>query len=173
MDRILIFSKMMRAQFQSTQISSEDRHARHLQSLRILKRDAFPKFKTIIWTFGYAMPRMGITTHYATSEEAKEIKEHTVMEFIERALQYCLANGAEPHHLVHFYLNCYGLDSTFVFNPAGIKKVTFEELLSDHNIENVVDKFMVMIQSGKTVYLDEYTNLKIYAFDITGYEHLL
>ena len=55
------------------------------------------------------------------------------------------------------------MDSDFIFNGVGPKRVTFKQMRGGR-LRDVVTGFSKMIQSGKDVSLDEYTVITFYAF---------
>ena len=55
------------------------------------------------------------------------------------------------------------MDSDFIFNGVGPKRVTFKQM-REGRLRDVVTGFSKMIQSGKDVSLDEHTVITFYAF---------
>ena len=68
------------------------------------------------------------------------------------AYQKCIQNGALITDIVHFYLECGGLDFSFCFNPNGPFGVTIGNILLPDGLRNVVEGFATMLQLGKDVF---------------------
>ena len=66
-----------------------------------------------------------------------------------------------PYAIIHIYVHC--MDSDFIFNGVGPKRVTFKQM-REGRLRDVVTGFSKMIQSGKDVTLDDRTVITFYAF---------
>ena len=73
--------------------------------------------------------------------------------------------GCPLNSIIHFYLHCEGLDSDFVWNGIGRNLKTLRQLLDRNMITEITGKFMMMIQSGREVDLNDRTRLTIMAFN--------
>ena len=49
--------------------------------------------------------------------------------FFRAALDQCVKDGALPADIIHLYLECDGMDHSFVHNPAGTFAITLQQLL--------------------------------------------
>ena len=82
-----------------------------------------PNFRIHGWTFhvrGMAMRFNPPSVKKAISSELERI-------IIVGALKQVHHDGAQMTNLVHFYLECAGLDFSFCFNPSGANAVTLGE----------------------------------------------
>ena len=109
-------------------------------------------------------PTENITTH--GTDTPKEVKHNheEVREVIEAGLQELYERGIPDYAIIHFYMNCEGMDQTFMFTGAGPKRKTLKQLRQGHDLDEIIDKFAQMIQSGRNVTLDNHTQLTFYAF---------
>ena len=67
------------------------------------------------------------------------------------------------HTYIYIYIHCKGMDSDFIFNGVGPKRVTLKQM-REGRLRDVVTGFSKMIQSGKDVTLDDHTVITFYAF---------
>ena len=74
--------------------------------------------------------------------------------------------GCPLNCIIHFYLHCKGLDHDFVWNGIGRHLKTLRQMLDRNLITEITGKFMMMIQSGREVDLNDRTRLTIMAFNL-------
>ena len=75
-----------------------------------------------------------------------------------------LQGGALPTDIIYLYLQCDGMDHSFVHNPAGTFAITLQQLLDPNGLHVFLEWFAQMIYSGHNVSLDNQTQLTIYAY---------
>ena len=114
--------------------------------------------------FGLSHPTENITTHGTDTLKEVKHKHEEVREVILAGLEEMYTRGVPDYAIIHFYLNCEGMEQTFIFNGAGSKRKTLRQLRFGNDLDDIIDKFAHMIQSGKDVTLDERTSLTFYAF---------
>ena len=85
-------------------------------------------------------------------------------EVILAGLEEMHTRGVPDYAIIHFYLNCEGMEQTFMFTGAGPKRKTLKQLRQGNDLDPIIDKFALMIQSGRNVTLDNHTQLTFYAF---------
>ena len=68
-----------------------------------------------------------------------------------------------PYAIIHIYLKCEGMDSDFMFNGVGPNRVTLANM-KGAKLQQIIDQFGSIIQSGKNVAIDDHTVLTLYAF---------
>ena len=56
------------------------------------------------------------------------------------------------------------MDQAFIFSGAGPNRKTLKQLLYGQELDDIIDKFAQMIQSGRNVTLNSDTKLTFYAF---------
>ena len=77
------------------------------------------------------------------------------------AFQKCFLDRAVHTNIVHFFLECGGLDFSFYFNPCDPFGVTIGNFLLPDRLHNILEWFTVMFQSGKNVFINKHTILKV------------
>ena len=55
------------------------------------------------------------------------------------------------------------MDQTFIFSGSGPGRKTLKQLRHGAALENIIDKFVQMIQSSKDLALDEHRTITFYA----------
>ena len=65
--------------------------------------------------------------------------------------------------LLFIYIHCKEIDSDFIFNGVGPKRVTFKQM-REGRLRDVITGFSKMIQSGNDVSLHDHTVITFYAF---------
>jgi hypothetical protein len=107
-----------------------------------------------------------LTFHKNTPDREKR----EVLGVMEHVFRECLKiveqREGDRTHMLHLYLHCTGMDSSFGFHPTGDKAVTLHDALSGDAILHMLRKFAKMIQSGKEVYLDNHSWLMVYTFGL-------
>ena len=91
-------------------------------------------------------------------------KHEEVREVILAGLEEMHTRGVPDSAVIHFYLNCEGMEQTFIFNGTGSKRKTLRQLRFGNDLDDILDKFAQMIQRGRNVTLDNDTRLIFYAF---------
>ena len=107
--------------------------------------------------FGLSHPTENITTHSTDTPKEVKHKHEEVREVILAGLEELYERGIPDYAIIHFYLDCEGMEQTFIFNGAGSKRKTLRQLRFGNDLDEIIDKFAQMIQSGKDVTLDNDT----------------
>ena len=138
-------------------------HAKH-KKLDLRNCSTQSAFSCQKFEFGLSHPTENITSH--STDTPKEVKhEHEeVREVILAGLEEMYERGVPDYAIIHFYLNCEGMDQTFIFSGSGPRRKTLRQLRQGHDLDEIIDKFALMIQSGRNVTLDNNTRLVFYAF---------
>ena len=103
-----------------------------------------------------------VTTHSSTPQEVQ--KADSVLEIVLKdGLDIMHEKHIPPYAIIHIYIHCKEMDSDFIFNGVGPKRVTFKQM-REGRLRDVVTGFSKMIQSGKDVTLDDHTVITFYAF---------
>ena len=98
--------------------------------------------------------------HYDPPERRTEVKNEIASLLLE-AFRYALSSGARGDDIVHFYLDCTGLDFRFAHNPAGRKILYLKHLMDPKVLDPVLETLANIIQSNKDVYVDQHTRLTL------------
>ena len=147
-------------QFNLTEVSDTVARAHQFRELVVREGPAvLPNFRARRWVFHIRGRRMRLSLHNYDSP-AQRIMVLNEIEFLLRcAFQKCIQDGAAMTDIVHFYLECGGLDFSFCFNPSGPYGVTIGNILLPDGLRDVLERFAAMLQSGKDVFIDEHTIL--------------
>ena len=123
-----------------------------------------PNFRNRAWTFNVEGVDMRLTSHRDDPPSVKKAVVSELESLFLGALNQCVTDGASENDLVHINLDCSGLEYRFQFNPSGPHAVTLGTLLADNGLHTVLEMFAQLIQSGKDVFIDQHTKLKVYTF---------
>ena len=106
-------------QFNLTEVSDTIARAHQFRELVIREGPAhLPNFRARRWVFHIRGRKMRLSLHNY-DPPAQRIMVMNEIEFLLRcAFQKCLSDGAVHTDIVHFYLECGGLDFSFCFNPS-------------------------------------------------------
>ena len=88
-------------------------------------------------------------------QEAKQVLLEGLNEMYDR--------GTPDYAIIHFYIHCEGMETDFIFSGAGANR-TMKQLRHGNDLDEIIDKFAQMIQSGKNVSLDDHTRIIFSAF---------
>ena len=124
-----------------------------------------PKFRARKWVFRVQSSHPHrITMHHFDSEANKQHAMNEIEFFFRSALDQCVRDGALPTDIIHLYLECDGMDFTFVHNPAGPFAISLQQLLEPNGLHIILERFAQMIQSGRNISLDNNTRLTICSY---------
>ena len=102
--------------------------------------------------------------HHFDSPQNKQRAMSEIEFFFRAALDQCVKDGALPTDIIHLYLECDGMDHSFVHNPDGPFAIRLQQLLEPNGLHVILERFAQMIQSGRNVSLDNQTRLTICAY---------
>ena len=104
-----------------------------------------------------------VMTHSSSTPQEVQ-KVNSVLEIVLKdGLDIMHEKHIPPYAIIHIYIHCKEMDSDFIFNGVGPKRVTFKQM-REGRLRDVVTGFSKMIQSGKDVTLDDHTVITFYAF---------
>ena len=86
-----------------------------------------PNFRIHGWTFHVRGVDMRLSMHVNDPPSVKKAVSSELERIIIGALKQVHRDGAQLTDLVHFYMECAGLDFSFCFNPSGANAVTLGE----------------------------------------------
>ena len=114
--------------------------------------------------FGLIHDEENITAH--ASDTPKEVKQkyEEVKEVLESGLNELHQKDVPDYAIIHFYMNCEGMEQSFMLTGAGPHRKTLKQLRNGDGLDEIIDKFAQMIQSGRNVTLDDHTKIVFYAF---------
>ena len=98
-------------------------------------------------------------THSSTPQEVQ--KADSVLEVVLKdGLDIMHEKHVPPYAIIHIYIyiyiHCKEMDSDFIFNGVGPKRVTFKQI-REGRLRDVITGFSKMIQNWKDVSLDDHT----------------
>ena len=104
-----------------------------------------------------------ITMHADSTKKEEEKADQILHQLLTEAMTDLHNRDIPPYAIIHIYLKCEGMDSDFMFNGVGPNRVTLANMKGD-KLQQIIDKFGSIIQSGKNVAIDDHTVLTLYAF---------
>ena len=139
-------------------------HSHRRMDLRNIEE--FNKFRATKYVFSMTGDqKFSITAHKNTPEVLKEEMIMELDRLIVESMESVRDLGCPLNCIIHFYLHCEGLDHDFVWNGIGRHLKTLRQMLDRNLITEITGKFMMMIQSGREVDLNDRTRLTIMAFN--------
>ena len=153
----------MKRRLDTIKVQEHVHHAKH-KKLDLRNSSRHSAFRCQKFEFGLSHPTENITTHKTDTPKEVKHKHEEVREVILAGLEEMYERGVPDYAIIHFYLNCEGMDQTFMFIGAGPKRKTLKQLRHGHDLDEIIDKFALMIQSGRNVTIDNHTRLTFYAF---------
>ena len=138
-------------------------HAKH-KKLELRNSSTQSAFSCQKFEFELSNPKENITTHSTDTPKEVKHKHEEVREVIKAGLEELHERGIPDYAIIHFYLNCEGMEQTFMFTGAGPHRKTLSQLRHGNDLDEIIDKFAQMIQSGRNVALYNDTRFTFYAF---------
>ena len=119
------------------------------------KEFSYQKFE-----FGLVHANKNMTTQGTGSPREVKHKHDEAREIIETSLNELHRRVFQTAHcsIIHFYMSCEGMDQTFIFTGVGPKRKTLKQLRYGNELDEIIDKFAQMIQSGRNLSFDDHTN---------------
>ena len=141
---------------------------RKLRHLDLRKVECYENFGATTFTYQVDEDEeaVNLTTHRGDTRQRINFAKRTLTNVLREAIRDAGSRVKDHRAIVHIYLTCRGLDRDFVFNRSGPEKMTLRNLLkSNRNIEEVVDEFSRIIQSGKDVILESGCTLRLCVYE--------
>ena len=128
--------------------------------------EEFSKFFAKKFTFKVSVPQpVNLVAHSNTSEEEVETIHTTIEDLLREGLMEVQAAGVGQQAVIQIYLHASGLDQDFLMNAVGKQRMTLGGMLSNRHIEELVNRWSLIIQSGRKVMLDNKSVLTIMSFE--------
>jgi hypothetical protein len=128
--------------------------------------EEFSKFFAKKFTFKVSVPKpVNLVAHSNTPDLEVDAIHTTIEDLLREGLMDVRAAGVGQHAVVQIYLKASGLDQDFLMNSMGRHRMTLGEMLSHHHIEELVNRWSLLIQSGRKVMLDGKSVLTIMTFE--------
>ena len=153
----------MKRRLDTIKVQEHVHHAKH-KKLDLRNCSTQSAFSCQKFEFGLSHPTENITTHSTDTPKEVKHKHEEVREVILEVLEEMHVRSVPDYAVIHFYLNCEGMDQTFIFSGSGPTRKTLKQLRLWNDLDDIIDKFAQMIQSGRNVTLDNDTRLTFYAF---------
>ena len=141
---------------------------RNLRRLDLRREEYYENFgaTTLTYRINQNFEPTNVATHNSDTQQVIDFAKQSLESILREGLRDVNDRIRDTRAIVHIYLTCPGLDRDFVFNRSGPEKMTLGNLLrSNRNIEAVVHEFSKIIQSGKTVMLQEGCTLKFCVYE--------
>ena len=134
--------------------------------LDLRHQEDFRKFFAKKFVFQVNAPKpINIVVHSTTSEQETEYIHSTIEDIIREGLEQIQLSGVSNQALIQIYLHASGLDQDFIMNAVGKRRMTLGGMLSNHHIEELVNRWTLIIQSGRKVMLDNKSVLTIMTYE--------
>jgi ketopantoate reductase len=134
--------------------------------LDLRHQEDYRKFMAKKFVFQVNTPQpINITEHSYTSNRESEHIHSSIEAVIREGLETIQANGVSQRAVIQIYLHASGLDQDFIMNAVGHQRMTLGSMLRDHHIEELVNRWSLLIQSGRKVMLDNKSVLTIMSYE--------
>ena len=126
----------MKRRLETKSVLEHVHHAKHKKSdLRNCStQSAFSSQKL---EFVLSHPTENITTHSTDTPKEVKHKHEEVREGILEGLEEMHARGVPDYAVIHFYLNCEGMDQTLILSGSGPKRKTLKQLRHGNDLDDI------------------------------------
>ena len=136
------------------------------RKLDLRTMEEYKTFRATKYVFGIKDSQsFSVTAHENTPAVVKEDMIMEIDRLILDSMQAVKDLGCPLNAIIHFYLHCDGLEHDFIWNGVGKNLKTLRHMLNRDFISDITDRFMMMIQSGREVTLNNHTKLSVMAFN--------
>ena len=128
------------------------------KKLDLRNLEYFSNFRSTIYTFTVSTERNFVLTPYENTPLAmKESMLWELEKLITESMSKIVEAGGSMSDIVHFYLHCEGLSTDFKWAGSGGDVKTVGEMMNSLGVKPIIDRLMMMIQSGRDVNLNKHT----------------
>ena len=106
---------------------------------------------------------VNITMHADSTKKEEEKADQILFKLLTEGMEDLHKRDVPPYAIIHIYLKCEGMESDFMFAGTGPNRLTLAQMRGN-KLQQIIDQFSNIIQSGKTVSIDDHTLLTLYAF---------
>ena len=109
---------------------------------------------------------INLTTHFDTPQQNVDMTKRCLTKILTEIIADVMARGFDDENVTHIFLHLHGLDTDFAFIDSGDNARSLSSFHIDPAaIRALVDKFALIIQSGKPVILDGRTTIRVAVFE--------
>ena len=106
---------------------------------------------------------VNITLHTDSTKKEEEKADQILFKLLTEGMEDLHQRDIPPYAIIHIYLKCEGMETDFMFSGTGPNRLTLAQIRGN-KLQQIIDQFSNIIQSGKTVSIDDHTILTLYAF---------
>ena len=135
------------------------------KKLDLRNTEHYAQFRATKYVFEVSTDRnFVLTPHKNTPLAVKESMLWELEKLITESMSKIVEAGGSMSNIVHFYLHCEGLSTDFKWAGGGGDVKTVGEMMNSLGVKPIIDRLMMMIQSGRDVRLNEHTRLTVMTF---------
>ena len=109
---------------------------------------------------------INLTTHHDTPQQNVDLTKRCLTKILTEIIADVRTRGFEDDNVTHIFMHLHGLDQDFAFIDAGENAKSLNDFHIDQGvIRALVEKFALIIQSGKPVILDGRTTIRVAVFE--------
>ena len=131
--------------------------------LDLRNMEHFSKFNMYKCVYKVHSEPVPITMHTDSSKKEEAKAEEILYQVLAEGMEDLHHRDIPPYAIIHIYLKCEGMETDFMFTGTGPNRLTLTQMRGG-KLKHIIDQFSRIIQSGKTVSIDDHTVLTLYAF---------
>ena len=109
---------------------------------------------------------VNLTTHFDTPQQNVDMTKRCLTQILKDIISDVVARGFDDTNVTHIFMHLHGMDQDFAFIESGDNSKSLMQFHIDpETIKALVDKFSLIIQSGKPVILDGRTTIRVAVFE--------
>ena len=109
---------------------------------------------------------INLTTHFDTPQQNVDMTKRCLTKILTEIIADVMSRGFDDDNVTHIFMHLQGLDTDFAFIDSGENAKSLQNFHIDPStIRALVDKFALIIQSGKPVILDGRTTIRVAVFE--------
>ena len=93
---------------------------------------------------------VNITMLTDPTKKEEEKADQIVFKLLTEGMEYLHNRDIPPYAIIHIYLKCEGMETDFMFSGKGPNRITLAQMRGN-KLQEIIDQFSRIIQSGKTV----------------------
>ena len=109
---------------------------------------------------------INLTTHFDTPQQNVDLTKRCLTKILTEIIADVMARGFNDENVTHIFMHLHGLDTDFAFIDSGDNAKSLQDFHIDPAaIRALVDKFALIIQSGKPIILDGRATIRVAVFE--------
>lgn len=150
------------------QRDSPKREGKKLRRLDLRQVDKYTNFgaTTLTYQLHDDLPPVDLALHRGDPKQIVDLAKDSLTTVLREVFNDVASKNFDSRSVVHVFMHCTGLDQDFKFNCSGEDRITLLQFVRDPTvIEQVVDTFTKIIQSGKPVILDGRCTIRVCVYE--------